>query len=510
MAFTAKITDLIAGDKTGLLMKHESWERVPLSDVASILNGAPFDSAMFNTTGGIPLARIRDVIAGRTSTYYTGEYEDAYLLSQGDLLVGMDGDFNTGYWGEQVALLNQRVCKLTPNSDFYDKALLGYVLPGYLAAINANTPSITVKHLSSKTIGEIELPLPPRAEQARIVEKLEELLSDLDAGVAELKAAQRKLAQYRQSLLKAAVEGALTADWRAAHGAPQGTGAELLQRILSERRARWEQRQLAKFAEQNKAPPRGWQAKYPEPVAPDIADLPALPEGWVWVSVDQVGEVQLGKMLDKAKHKEGESLPYLRNINVRWGAIDTSDLSTMNFKKDEIERFGLEAGDVLVCEGGEPGRAAMCGPAHASLKYQKALHRVRLFDTYVPDLLVCYLEYAAKSGLLDRSFTGSTIKHLTRESLIELPLPLPPLREQFALSSVLKREFVRISELRRSVETTLKQVAAQRKNILKAAFSGQLVSQDPNDEPASVLLARIRAERASNDGSAPRRRRKTA
>jgi len=115
-----------------------------------------------------------------------------------------------------------------------------------LAAINANTPSITVKHLSSKTIGEIELPLPPRAEQTRVVEKLEELLSDLDAGVAELKAAQRKLAQYRQSLLKAAVEGALTADWRAAHGQPQETGAELLQRILSERRARWEQKQLAK------------------------------------------------------------------------------------------------------------------------------------------------------------------------------------------------------------------------------------------------------------------------
>ncbi|MFT0635762.1 hypothetical protein ACMFY5_27245, partial [Pseudomonas sihuiensis] len=151
-------------------------------------------------------------------------------------------------------------------------------LPGYLAAINANTPSVTVKHLSSKTIGEIELPLPPRAEQTRIVVKLEELLTDLDAGVAELKAAQKKLAQYRQSLLKAAVEGALTAEWRAKN-TPAETGAQLLERILIERRARWEAKQLAKFAEQGKTPPRDWQKKYPEPIQPDITDLPELPEG---------------------------------------------------------------------------------------------------------------------------------------------------------------------------------------------------------------------------------------
>ena len=106
-------------------------------------------------------------------------------------------------------------------------------------------------------IAKFEFRLPSRAEQTRIVEKLEELLSDLDAGVAELKAAQRKLAQYRQSLLKAAVDGTLTADWRAAHGAPEETGAELLQRILTERRARWEQKQLAKFDVQGKAPPKG-------------------------------------------------------------------------------------------------------------------------------------------------------------------------------------------------------------------------------------------------------------
>lgn len=368
--------------------------------------------------------------------------------------------------------------------------------PALRTEIHALQSGSTRKRISRGNLSTIPIPVPPRAEQTRIVEKLEELLSDLDAGVAELKAAQRKLAQYRQSLLKAAMEGALTADWRAANGQPQESGADLLQRILSERRTRWEQKQLAKFAEQGKAPPKNWKVKYPVPVGPDFTSLPPLPLGWVWASVDQVGEVQLGKMLDKAKHKEGTPLSYLRNVNVRWGSIDASDLLTMNFEEDELHRFGLQIGDVLVCEGGEPGRAAACGPEHLSLKYQKALHRVRLFDAYVPDLLVSYLEHAAKSGLLDRSFTGSTIQHFTRESFIELPIPLPPREEQDAIVATLTAEFDRIREMEQSIKLSLKQAIAQRKNILKSAFAGQLVPQHPNDEPASELLARIRAARA--------------
>ncbi len=191
MAITTSVAELIAADTSGLLAKHQTWARVPLSEVAEVLNGAPFDSAYFNTKTGMPLVRIRDVIAGETHTYYSGPFEDDYLVHKGDLLVGMDGEFNSGFWGAKSALLNQRVCKISPYEVFYDKQLLALVLPGYLSAINANTSSVTVKHLSSKTIAEIGLPLPPRAEQTRIVAKLGELLTDLDAGVTELKAAQK-------------------------------------------------------------------------------------------------------------------------------------------------------------------------------------------------------------------------------------------------------------------------------------------------------------------------------
>jgi type I restriction enzyme S subunit len=104
MAFTMTVDELIQADTSGLLGKHSSWERVPLTAIASILNGAPFDSSLFNASEGFPLVRIRDVLAGETGTYYTGAYEDAYVVKCGEFLVGMDGDFNSGFWGARTAL----------------------------------------------------------------------------------------------------------------------------------------------------------------------------------------------------------------------------------------------------------------------------------------------------------------------------------------------------------------------------------------------------------------------
>jgi type I restriction enzyme, S subunit len=121
----------------------------------------------------------------------------------------MDGDFNCALWRGRPALLNQRVCKVTPDESTYLKRFLAYVLPGYLAAINAYTHSVTVKHLSSRTIADIPLPHPPLAEQRRIVEEIEKQFTRLEAGVAALKRVQAGLKRYRASVLKAACEGKL-------------------------------------------------------------------------------------------------------------------------------------------------------------------------------------------------------------------------------------------------------------------------------------------------------------
>jgi len=513
MAFTTSIAEIIASDKTGLLSKHATWERVGLAEVASILNGAPFDSALFSTIEGVPLLRIRDVLSGTTSTYYTGTYDETYLVKPGDLLVGMDGDFNTDFWGATPALLNQRVCKITPNEAFYSKSFLGYVLPGYLAAINANTPSITVKHLSSKTVGDIELPLPPRAEQTRIVEKLEELLSDLDAGVAELKAAQKKLAQYRQSLLKAAVEGALTAAWRK-HNPPGETGAQLLDRILRERRQRWEAKQLAKFQEQGKAPPEGWQDRYPEPVQPDTSGLSALPEGWVWSSLDQlVGESSYGTSVKCSYASNGDPVLRIPNIVAR-----KIDLQNLKFATQELSLGDAEylaPGDILVVRTN--GSISLVGRA---AEVRETLPRQFFFASYLLRLRsveTCFVHRWISAFLASihgrkwievRAASSAGQHNISLSTLLTMPVVLPPIAEQeeslksleVILDNVLKQE--------QSIEISLKQSAAQRKNILKAAFSGQLVPQDPHDEPASVLLARIRAEQAARMNTSKPRGRK--
>lgn len=169
MSFTASLKQLVQENRNRLLGKHPSWKRVDLREVAAVLNGFAFPSSKFSKDIGKPLLRIRDILKQSTETKYTGDYDPMYLVNASDLLIGMDGDFNCAFWRGSEALLNQRVCKLNVHDHLYSRKFLAYALPGYLKAINDATSSITVKHLSSSTIEEIPLPLPPRPEQHRIV-----------------------------------------------------------------------------------------------------------------------------------------------------------------------------------------------------------------------------------------------------------------------------------------------------------------------------------------------------
>jgi type I restriction enzyme S subunit len=262
----------------------------------------------------------------------------------------------------------------------------------------------------TKWLANAGIPVPPLAEQTRIVEKLEELLSDLDAGVAELKAAQHKLVQYRQSLLKAAVEGALTADWRATAlsraPAPQPlsregrgleSGADLLQRILTERRARWEARQLTKFAEQGKTPPQDWKSKYQEPIAPDTADLPVLPDGWVWASVDQLSKEQRYGSSSKT-NEDSSGVPVLRMGNIQDGELDLSRLKYLPQDHDEFPSLFLDDGDILFNRTNSPelvGKSAVyrsqvvpCSYASYLISVKLSAHQSLSRLTSIPDMAV--------------------------------------------------------------------------------------------------------------------------
>ncbi|HEX5391793.1 MAG TPA: restriction endonuclease subunit S [Rhodocyclaceae bacterium] len=347
--------------------------------------------------------------------------------------------------------------------------------------------------------------LPPQREQTRIVAKLEELFSDLDAGMAELKAAQKKLAQYRQSLLKAAVEGALTAPWREARTkkkATTETGAQLLARILSERRKRWEAKQLARFAEQGKTPPKDWQYKYPEPIPPDTTNLPELPEGWVWASLDMLGEIASG--VAKGTKRDIDMLvrevPYLRVANVQRGYLDLSEVKTILATEKDIAELTLRAGDVLFNEGGDRdklGRGWVWRDEMKSCIHQNHVFRMRPFLSEVlPELVSHHGNTFGKTWFQSAGKQTTNLASINMTVLRMFPVPLAPADEQKEILIQLELQLEALDRQGKSIELGLSQSIAQRKNILKAAFSGQLVPQDPTDEPASALLARICAERA--------------
>lgn len=382
-------------------------------------------------------------------------------------------------------------------------------------------------------IAKFSFRLPPRAEQTRIVEKLEELLGGLDTAVGELKAAQQKLTHYRQSLLKAAMEGALTEAWRSspspcprsgqgevgrgsllpsdkstppqpspspsAKGREQETGTQLLHRILQERRARWEEKQRAKFAQTGKTPPKDWQAKYPEPAAPDTTDLPALPEGWVWASVEQLGEVTTGFTPSTSNAAFfGGTIPFFKPSDLDAG-YDLREYRESLTELGAAQGRMLPAKSILVtCIGATIGKTAL---ARVACTTNQQINSISVSSN---SILPEYVYFVMVSNFGQRQIidnaSATTLPILNKSKFEKLLVPLPPHAEQVAIIDSLETALFAIKEQETAITHSLHQAAAQRRNLLRAAFSGQLVPQDPNDEPASELLARIRAAKADNVG----------
>lgn len=191
---------------------------------------------------------------------------------------------------------------------------------------------------------------------------------------------------------------------------------------------------------------------------------------WPEVRLGDYIDSCLGKMLDKKKNK-GTLQPYLGNSNVRWGNFDLNDLAQMKFEDSEHERYSLESGDLVVCEGGEPGRCAIWEGEVEGMKIQKALHRVRPNQYLNNYYLYYWFLYAGKTGSLEPYFTGTTIKHLTGRALANLPIRIPPLDIQLQCVSVLYSLDKKISH---NIKTnqTLEEMA-------QAIFKSWFVDFDP-------------------------------
>lgn len=362
--------------------------------------------------------------------------------------------------------------------------------------------------VSTGWLSSAEVPLPPAAEQTRIVAKLEELLSDLDAGVAELKTAQVKLRHYRQSLLKAAVEGSLTAAWREANPAPEETGADLLARILRERRARWEAQQLAKFEAQGKAPTKGWQSKYTEPTAP-ATGVATLPNAWTWATLDQLTEFITSGSRGWADYYSDAGATFIRSQDINKDWLDLSDCAHVQPPGgSEGQRTRVEQDDLLLTiTGANVGKSARVNVHldEAYVSQHVALLRPvhRLMSEYLHLLLTAN---GGGRGQLNKAAYGAGKPGLNLGQVGSVAVPLPPAAEAAVLVASVATAMSAVANQEAAISAVLRQSTAQRQNLLRAAFAGQLVPQDPADEPAAALLARIRAEQAPAEPIRSRRR----
>src|SRR5665213_108526 len=344
--------------------------------------------------------------------------------------------------------------------------------------------------------------LPPTAEQERIADKLDELLSDLDAGVAALEQVQAKLKHYRIVVLKAAVEGALTTKWRDKNPTTEPASI-LLTRILTERRRRWEKTQIQKFKDAGKEPPKDWKSKYKEPATPDTTKLPALPNGWCWVRLGQLlFEIEAGKSFSCVPRRAGlDEWGIIKVSAMSWGFFDETENKTVPVSREIDPYYEIKPGDILLSRAntyelvGASVLVKSCRPhLLMSDKSMRLLHSPNLDKVWLKTIL----ESPVVRRQLSQKSTGTKegMRNVSQESVLDVVIPLAPAVECLAIVEAVENQLSVVDHLEADLVAKLKSAQALRQSILRHAFTGQLVPQNPKDEPAAELLKRIAAQRA--------------
>jgi type I restriction enzyme S subunit len=416
------------------------------------------------------------------------------------------------------------VCIVRPGAGSVSPQWLMHTLnaPETRLAIARYQSGSTRKRISKSNLGNITFPVPPLLEQHRIVEAIESYLTRLDAAVATLERVKANLKRYRASVLQAAVEGRLVtteAELARKEGRDYEPASVLLDRILKERRRRWEEAELAKLTTMGKTrKDDGSKRRYQEPCAPDVVDLPQLPEGWCWTTAealsDETRSITYG--IIKLGPEIPGGVPTLRSSDVRSLHLDDTDVKRISRTiADNYRRTYLLGGEVLITVRGTLGGVVVAPQAAAGFNISREVAMLALVEPALGPIVATLIASPMLQGWLLRRTKGIAYRGVNIETLKRLPIPVPPRAEQCRIVAHLERHL--------SVGTSLWQDALRdgrrcevlRRSILRLAFEGGLVEQDPTDEPASVLLERIRAERqtieAEGSGNPPKsRQRRTA
>lgn len=491
----------------------DSWCWVRIGELCNVVSGGtPKTSDPRNFEGGtIPWITPADlsgysgktIVAGRRNITSRGlEASSAQMMPAGSVLFSSRAPVGYVVIAANAVSTNQGFKSFVPPEGVLPDYLYYYLRRARPLALELSSGT-TFQEISGRRARQIPVALAPSNEQRRIVAKIEELFSDLDAGVAALERARANLKRYRAAVLKAAVEGRLTAAWRADHPDVEPASV-LLERILAERRRRWEEDQLRKYEEKKRKPPKGWKDKYKQPAAPDTSKLPTLPESWCWATVEQLIHY-LRNGLSKKPSPEPPGHRILRINAVRPMSVDLDEVRYYSHEDSRLGEYFIENDDLLFTRYNGSvellGVSGMVRGCSSPTLHPDKLIRVK---TVLGDPMPGYVELASNVGqsrahMVSRARTTAGQTGISGADVREMPIPLCPRDEQARLLCLLDEQLSDSAKSDALAMATLARAARLRQAILKRAFEGRLVAQDPSDEPAERLLDRIRAEQIDRE-----------
>jgi type I restriction enzyme S subunit len=479
----------------------ENWAKCSFGDLARIRNGFAFKSSEFSKSPTqesiVPLVRQSQLKGTKVdlsdAVYVSSAYlktHKQYALRKGDIIIGMSGSIGhiCEFDLDAIALQNQRTGKVEMISkNATDPKFFGLFLASIENTLRTLSKGMGVQNISSKDIEELNLYLPPLNEQKRIVEKIEELFSELDKGIESLKAAREQLKIYRQSVLKHAFEGKLTEGWRAGLDCKFETSASLLEKIEAE------------TVTNKNSKLKTLKGMRPFTEA-ELSKLPDLPNGWAWVRYGDLCSVVRNGISDKPEGITGTAI--FRISAVRPMQFDLKDIRNIDNEDGRYDSYFLQKGDLVFTRyNGSRAYVGVCAEYKSDGTH---LFPDKLIQTRIAaaSINTGFLEKALNCGA-SRKFIESLIRTTAGQSGVSgsdvkaIPVPICDIAEQELINQHLDEELSRISQIEIEIEVGLQKSEALRQSILKTAFSGKLVPQDPNDEPASVLLERIRSDQGN-------------
>lgn len=454
----------------------------------------------------IPYLDIKALETGDIDRY--AEEESSKILDDTSIAIVWDGSRSGWVEKGQSGAIGSTLAKIKPFVLHVDYLFL-FLRYNY-SYLNINARGTGIPHVDPKILWNIKVPLPPVNEQFRIVEKIEKFLKIIEQGEEHIKNAQYQLKLYRESILQKAFTGQLSEHWRNDH---QFQYADEISELIRVERLKdyqdllknWEeavsQWQKGDRKERRPIKPRALK-NYSRFTDDQISELPELPESWTWIKLGQISEIVGG--VTKGRNLTGRktvATPYLRVANVQDGYLDLNEVKEIEVLPEDVTKYRLEPGDVLYIEGGDKdklGRGTIWNNELPTCIHQNHIFRARMINRKVniPEFIAYNSQtQVAKGYFFNNAKQTVNLASINMTVLSELPVPLCSKEEQQEIIDQLEKLFTKQEELNQTIDLALKDAQTLRQSILKKAFEGKLVHQDPNDEPVSEMLGKIQKER---------------